>query len=212
VSDRDRDHVTEALLSDSTYERLRFSRPGFFKQPIPAKLRWQSALLVALALILPAMAAFPLEVRPFLPDGGVAFGSPRIVLLGLVAGVAVFLGGVALTVVGLLRVRLGPRMTERAANRLLNVEEVASLLGIGTGGIGVALTLAYVSLGLIGARAVTTYVETMGQNPFAHSGIEAVSVSSVATLAFVGSVALLVASQYLHLEFALKTDEYEFRL
>jgi hypothetical protein len=203
------DRVTEALLSGSAYERLRVERPGFFKQPIPRKLKFVSTLLVGVALVLPMMAAFPFEAKALLPEGGAAFGSPKIILLALVAGVVVFLGGVVLTAVGLVRVRLEPVMTEEQADTLLNLEEVASLLGIGTGGIGVVLTLAYVGLGLAGAKAVRAYVDTVGKDPFAPSGVEAVSVSTVATLAFVGSVALLVASQYLGLVFQLRFERYE---
>jgi hypothetical protein len=47
----------------------------------------------------------------------------------------------------------------------------------------------------------------MGLSPFAPSGVEPVTVGGVATLAFVGSVALLVASQALHMEIRLRLGE-----
>jgi hypothetical protein len=200
------DPVANALLGDSTYERLRRLRYTPLSQPIPTKLVWQSGLLLLLALMLPVMAAFPAEVRAML--GGTAVSSsPKVLLLGLVGGLVVFGGGVALTVVGFLRVHLEPRMTETLAHRLLGMEDVASLLGIGTGGIAIVLTMAYVLMGYVGVRAVEWYVDTMGLSPFAPSGIEPITVGGVATLAFVGSVALLVASQALHMEIRLNLGE-----
>lgn len=210
MRDRDendiQDPVANALLGDSTYERLRQTRYSPFSQTIPTKLVVQSGLLFLLALMLPVMAAFPAEVRTML--GGTAVSSsPKVLILGLVGGVAVFAGGVALTVVGFLRVHLEPRMTERLANHLLSMEDVASLLGIGTGGIAILLTMAYVLMGYVSVRAVEWYIETMGLSPFASSGIGSVTVGDVATLAFVGSVALLVASQALHMEIRLRLGE-----
>ena len=210
MRDRDDDEIQDpianALLGDSTYERLRQMRYSPFGQPIPTKLVWQSGLLFLLALMLPVMAAFPAEVRTMLGDTVVS-SSPKVLVLGLVGGIVVFLGGLALSVVGFLRVHLEPRMTERLANRLLSLEDVASLLGIGTGGLAILLTMAYVLMGYVSVRAVEWYVDTMGISPFASSGIEPGTVGGVATLAFVGSVALLVVSQALHMEFRLHLGE-----
>jgi len=210
MRDRDDDEIQDpianALLGDSTYERLRQMRYSPFGQPIPTKLVWQSGLLFLLALMLPVMAAFPAEVRTMLGDTVVS-SSPKVLVLGLVGGIVVFLGGLALSVVGFLRVHLEPRMTERLANRLLSLEDVASLLGIGTGGLAILLTMAYVLMGYVSVRAVQWYIDTLGLSPFAPSGVELISVGSVATLAFVGSVALLVVSQALHMEFRLHLGE-----
>ena len=210
MTDRDEDDiqdpVADALLSDSTYERLRQTRYSPFGQPIPTKIVYQSGLLFLLALMLPVMAAFPAEVRAML--GGTAVSaSPKVLILGLVGGIVVFGGGLALTAIGVLRVHLESRMTEQLAHRLLGLEDVASLLGIGTGGLAILLTMAYVLMGYVGVRAVEWYIDTMGLSPFAPSGVEPVTVGGVATLAFVGSVALLVASQALHLEFRLRLGE-----
>jgi hypothetical protein len=84
---------------------------------------------------------------------------------------------------------------------------VASLLGIGTGGVGVLLTLVFTAIGFGGSEAVATYVRTMGTSPFATTGVEWLSVSSIATFAFVGSVALFTFSQMIHLEFYLRVDD-----
>jgi hypothetical protein len=140
--------------------------------------------------------------------GGTAVSaSPKVLILGLVGGIVVFGGGLVLTVIGFLRVRLESRMTEELAHRLLGMEDVASLLGIGTGGLAILLTMAYVLMGYVGIRAVEWYIDTMGLSPFAPSGVEPVTVGGVATLAFVGSVALLVASQALHMEIRLRLGE-----
>jgi len=210
MRDRDendiQDPVADALLGDSTYERLRQTRYSPFGQPIPTKIVYQSGLLFLLALMLPVMAAFPAEVRAML--GGTAVSaSPKVLILGLVGGIVVFGGGLALTAIGFLRVRLESRMTEELAHRLLGLEDVASLLGIGTGGLAILLTMAYVLMGYVGIRAVEWYIDTMGLSPFAPSGVEPVTVGGVATLAFVGSVALLVASQALHMEIRLRLGE-----
>jgi hypothetical protein len=204
--DEPADRVADALLGESTYERLRFRRQGFFRQPIPVKLRIQSSLLFGLAAVLPLMAAFPASVRETL-DGSVVQASPKVIVLGLIGGVVVFLGGIALAGVALARLRLGDRMTEYRAETLLSVEEVSSLLGIGTGGIAILLTLGYVVLGHGGQRAIETYIRTMGRSPFAASGVD-VSVATVATSAFVGAVALFVLAQGLHLELTLRLDDY----
>jgi hypothetical protein len=195
------DPVTKALLGESTYERLRATRFGMFKQPIHRKLRWQSVLLFGLALLLPLMATFPADIRS--PLSGAA---PKVAVLGLVGGMVVFLGGLTLTGLGVVRVRLEPTMTEWQADTLLNLEEVASLLGIGTGGLGILLTLAFTSIGFGGSEAVSAYVRTMGTSPFATTGVEWLSVSSIATFAFVGSVALFTFSQFLGLELYLRVD------
>jgi hypothetical protein len=210
MRDRDEDDiqdpVADALLGDSTYERLRQTRYSPFGQPIPTKIVYQSGLLFLLALMLPVMAAFPAEVRAML-GGAAVSASPKVLILGLVGGIVVFGGGLALTAIGFLRVRLESRMTEQLAHRLLGLEDVASLLGIGTGGLAILLTMAYVLMGYVGIRAVEWYIDTMGLSPFAPSGVEPVTVGGVATLAFVGSVALLVASQALHMEIRLRLGE-----
>ena len=130
-----------------------------------------------------------------------------VVVLGLVGGTVVLLGGVTLAAVGLLRVRLEPTMTEWQADTLLNLEEVASLLGIGTGGIGILLTLAFTAIGFGGSEAVGAYVQTMGTSPFATAGVPWLSVSSVAAFAFVGGVALFTLGQFVRIELYLRVED-----
>jgi hypothetical protein len=199
------DRVMDALLHGSPYERLRLSREGFFKQPIPQKLRAQSALLFALAAVLPIMAALPVDVRETLAAESVTSASPKVILLGLIGGVVVFVCGIGLATLAAARLRLEGRMTEERAHTLLSLEEVASLLGLGTGGIAILLTLGYVLLGHGGMEAVETYIRLAGRSPYAASGVD-VSVAAVATSAFVGAVALSILAQAIHLQFRLRLD------
>jgi len=198
------DHVAEALLNGSAYERLRFRRQGFFRQPIPQKLRAQSGLLFALAAVLPLMAAFPGDVREAL-GSQVPTASPKVIVLGLIGGVVVFVCGLGLATLAAARLRLDGEMTEERAHTLLSLEEVASLLGLGTGGIAIVLTLGYALLGHGGMRAVETYIRLAGKSPYAASGVN-VTVAEVATSAFVGGVALYVLAQAIHLQFRLRLD------
>lgn len=208
MSERDDidDPFANAVLIDSPYERIRQLRYSPFDQSIPRKLVLQSGLLFLLALMLPMMATFPAKARALL-DGTVVSASPNVLVLGGVGGAVVFLTGLTLTGLGFLRVRLEPRMTEALAHRLLGLEDIASLLGIGTGGLAILLTMAYVLLGYVGSRAVEWYVEATGLSPFGPSGIEPLSVGVVATFAFLGSVTLLVASHALRTELRLRLGE-----
>lgn len=198
------DPVADALVDGSVYERLRITRVGSFKQPIPTKLRWKSALLFALALTLPLFAVMPADVRGLLPAGDPLAGSPKIIVLGLFGGAATFFAGLCLLAVVYLRVRGADSMTEHRAETLLSLEEMASLVGFVTGAPAIAITLGFVLLGLGGGAVLETYVRVTGRNPFA--GTHTVSVSLVATLSFAGSVVLFVASQLADQTLALGFD------
>ena len=54
------DPIADALLGESTYERLRVERYALIKRRIPQKLVYQSGLLLALALIVPIASNRPL--------------------------------------------------------------------------------------------------------------------------------------------------------
>lgn len=197
------DQVTEALTDGSVYERLRFERYSVFKQSIPRKLHFKSALLFGLAAVLPVMAALPAEVRAALPAESVAAASPRIILLGIVGGVTVFVCSLGLATLAAARLRLEGRMTEAQAETLLSLEEVASLIGLIIGGSSILLTLSYVLLGYVGADAIEAYVQTVGRDPFVASGA-GIPVVTVAASAFVGGVALFVLAQAIDLQFRLR--------
>ncbi|MFB6178455.1 MAG: hypothetical protein ABEI77_01870 [Halorientalis sp.] len=192
----DDDHITDAILSGSAYERLRVQRPTYFTQPIPSKLTAQSVLLAGLALLLPLYLLFPATVAEYLPATDPALASPKDLLLGLVgAGVELF-AAVLLVGTALVRIRWYP-LSESRARTVLNVEDFASYLGFGTGGMAIAITMAYFVLGLAGGRAIAGYVTAMdGINPFVDSGL-GLSVVELAGLSFVGCLCLLVVGQYL---------------
>ncbi len=195
------DPISGALLGDSAYDRLQVRRQGVFPQPVHTKLRWQSGLLFSLALVLPMMAALPAEVRPLLPEDGAATATaPMVVWPGLVGGTIVLLAGVTLIGLGLARVQLEPRMSDAQAAALLNMEEVASLFGFATGGLGILLTLVLTAVGLGGVEAIGLYEQSTGGSPFAPGGVAWLSVNHVAIFGFVGSVGLFTASQYIRME------------
>lgn len=197
------DHVTDALMGGSAYERLRFERYSVFKQSIPQKMHFQSALLFGLAAVLPVMAALPADVREALNANEVAAASPRVILLGLLGGALVFVCGIGLATLGFVRLKLGSSITESQAETMLNLEEVASLLSLIIGGISIVLTICYALMAHGGMGTIQAYVRTVGRDPYVASGFD-VSVVAVAASAFVGGVALFVLAQAIHLQFRLK--------
>jgi len=192
----DDDRITNALLGDSAYERLRLQRRTYFSQSIPTKLTWQSLLLAGLALLLPLYALFPETVGAYVPGTDPVTASPKVLVLGLIgAGVELFTAAL-LVGAGLYRIRRHP-LSEGQARIVLNVEDFASYLGFGTGGLAIGITVVYFLLGVAGGGAVESYVRAMnGVNPFAASGI-GLSVAELATFAFVGCVVLMTFRLYL---------------
>jgi len=192
----DDDRITDAVLSGSAYERLRLQRPTYFGQSVPRKLTAQSVLLAGVALLAPLYLLFPTTVAKYLPTTDPVVASPKVIVLGLVgAGIELF---AATLLVGatLFRLRHYP-LSEPQARTVLNVEDFASYLGFGTGGMAIAITLCYFALGLAGGEAIAGYVATMdGINPFVDSGL-GLSVAEVAGLSFAGCLGLLCAGRYL---------------
>ena len=192
----DDDRITDAILSGSAYERLRLQRPTYFTQPVPTKLTWQSVLLAGLALLAPVYLLFPTTVAKYLPATSPTLASPKVIVLGLVgAGIELF-AAVLLVGATLFRIRHYP-LSEPQARTVLNVEDFASYVGFGTGGMAIAITMCYFALGLAGGDAIASYVTTMdGINPFVDSGL-GLSVAELAGASFVGCLGLLLAGQYL---------------
>lgn len=185
------DPVASALVGDSVYERLRYQRRWLFTQSIGRKLRWQSIELFLLAAGVPLLFGYPgglasaLEVDPLAP-------APNIAILGLIGGAITFFAGLGLVGVALGRQRLEP-MDEETATSVLALEEVASLVGLVTGGTTIAVTLLFVVLGITDAAAMEAYVATLGQDPFADTTVD-IPVVLVAGLAFAGGVTLYTAA------------------
>ncbi|SEO69151.1 hypothetical protein SAMN04487948_104200 [Halogranum amylolyticum] len=187
------DPIADAILGGSTYERLRLQRFSFFKQPVPRKLAWQSGLLFVLALVLPLAAGYPAETKALFASHSPTAASPKMLLLGLVGGGIELGTASALVAVTVRRLQLEPDLTEDAARRLLNVEDVATLVGVVTGGFAVLLTLAFFVLGYAGPEAVAAFVESGGTSPFAPSGV-GVSVTTLAVAALCGSLVVFASS------------------
>jgi len=195
------DHITSAILSGSTYERVRYERHSVLRQTVPRTLTLQSALLGWLAILLPMYGLFPESVAGFLPAVDPAVASPKVLLLGAVGGLLQVLGATLLVGAAVYRVRLAP-LTEAQAHTALDVEDFARCVGPGTGGLAILLTVCLFAVGLGGESAVSAYVATAGANPFVDSGF-GLPVATVSLVAFGASVAVLYAGSYLSVILAL---------
>lgn len=186
----DDDAITQAVLSDSAYEQLRYRRETFFSGSIPQKLTWQGLLLGGLALLLPLYALFPSTVVGYVPSVDPTLASPKVVLLGLVgAGIELFAAGL-LVGAAVYRIHNHP-LSRDQATMVLDVEDFSAYVGFAAGGMAIGLTLLYFLIGLSGGQAIENYVQAMdGANPFTASGV-GLSVGELAVLAFVGCIVLL---------------------
>ena len=189
------DHITSAILSGSTYEQVRYQRHSFLRQSVPRTLMLQSALLGLLVVLLPMYGLFPTSVAGFLPTTDPAAASPKVLLLGIFGGLLELFGATLLAGSALYRVR-SASLTEAQAHRVLDVEDFARYVGLGTGGLAILLTLAVFAVGLGGDAAVSSYVEVAGANPFVDSGL-GLPVVAVSLTAFVASIAVFYAGGYL---------------
>ncbi|MCU4802227.1 hypothetical protein OB920_17770 [Halobacteria archaeon HArc-gm2] len=122
------------------YERMREGRRTHFAQPLADKLRVEGALLVAMA----AALALALGVS----GGAAGTASTRLLTLGTAGGALVAAGATVHAAVGTCRLQCEP-LTERQALALVTVEDAASYLGIATGGLVVAATVAAALVGLV---------------------------------------------------------------
>lgn len=189
------DEVAEALLSGSHYERLRLQRVSFFTQPIERKLLYHVVMLGAVACLPVVYALFPATTAAYLPSTSPATASPKVVLLALV-GTLIQVGSASMLVgAALYRLRHEP-LTEDQARSLLDVESFASHVGLGTGGLAIAATLALFALGLAGPDAMADYIAVNGTNPFAATGT-GLTVTAVAVCAFAAAVLLFLTRQYI---------------
>lgn len=195
------DELTEALLSDSHYERLRLQRVSFFNQPIERKLLYQVGMLGAIAALPIVYALFPAATAEYLPTTSPMTASPNVILLALL-GMVIQVGTASMLVAATLyRLRHEP-VTEDQAVSILNVEGFASHVGLGTGGLTVVITMAFFALGLAGPDAMAGYIELNGVNPFAATGT-GLTVNTVAFAAFAAAVALFFCRQYIAFRLAV---------
>jgi hypothetical protein len=189
------DRIANDICSDSPYRRQRATRLSQFGQPLPRTLAWQSGLLAGLALVLPLAVFFDPGTSPSLPNVAPAAASPKVLLLGVLGGTVEAGSALALVALGAYRARASP-LSEATAARVVDLEDVASAVGLVTGGLAIALTLAYFLLGALGGDLLASAVAVGGANPFADSGL-ALTVTHVAVAAVLASAALLVARQAL---------------
>jgi hypothetical protein len=204
------DEIADALLSGTTYERVRYERHSYFRQTVPRTLALQSAFLGLLALVLPMYGLYPDGTAQFLPTTDPAVASPKVLLMGAFGGLFQLLGAVLLVGAVFYRVSRTP-LTEEQAHAVLNVEDFARYVALGTGGLAILVTVLLFALGLGGAGSIQAYVETMGRNPFVTSGL-GIPVSTVSLLGFVASIVVFYAGRYLAVTIALsrlrqRTDE-----
>ncbi|MFC7078639.1 hypothetical protein [Haloarcula halophila] len=195
------DRITTALLSDSAYERVRYERHSYFRQTVPRTLALQSASLGMLALVLPMYGLYPTSATQFLPAIDPVVASPKVLLMGVFGGLFQLIGAVLLVGSVFYRVSKAP-LTEEQAHSVLNVEDFARYVALGTGGVAILVATLLFAIGLGGASAIESYVAVMGRNPFAASGL-GISVSTVSLLAFVSSVVVFYAGRFLAVEIAL---------
>lgn len=191
VRDGVEDPIADAVLSGSTYQRLRVRRPSLFSQPVPQRLGWQAATLGALALVAPLWMTAPDQVRA----AAGAAASPTVLVVGLFAVATQVLGAAGHVATALVRLR-AEELDERTARRLLAAEDASSLVGLATGGFATAVTVGYFALGRLDPETVAAVVESGGGNPFSPSGL-GVSVPAVAGAALAAAALCIAASHAL---------------
>lgn len=193
------DPITDAVLGESAYDRLRALRFGVFKQAIHRKLAWQSYLLLALAALLPVAAALPNSTRMEYLTGELALASPKLAVLGFAGAILLVFTGLGHAGVAVRRLAREPNISEFEAEQLLAAENVCSTLGLGTATLAVAITYAGFAIGFGGASAVASYVDVMGADPFAASNVP-LSLGTIAVVSLVGAVVLQLLSAFVFVE------------
>jgi hypothetical protein len=193
------DPITDAVLGESTYDRLRALRFGVFKQAIHRKLAWQSYLLLSLAALLPIAAALPDSTRMQYLTGELALASPKLAVLGFAGALLLVLTGLGHAGVAVRRLAREPNISEFEAEQLLAAENVCSTLGLGTATLAVVITHAGFALGFGGASAVATYIDVMGADPFAASNLP-LSLGTIMVVSLLGAVVLQLLSAFVFVE------------
>lgn len=190
------DPIADALLGESTYERLRAQRYALINHRTPRKLRWQSGLLLTLALIVPIVATYPSTVQAAFPGSDPLWSSPLVLWFGVYAGGIELGSAICLVTIALVRRQSEPQLSESRARTLLNVEDVASMFGLATGGFAIVLTVGFFLLGHAGVETFEAVIESAPRNPYRETGVP-VPVVLVGTAAAISSCFIYTASQYL---------------
>ncbi|WP_076609202.1 hypothetical protein [Natronorubrum thiooxidans] len=190
------DPIADALLGESTYERLRVKRYALIKRRIPQKLVYQSGLLLVLALVVPIAATYPSSVRAAFPGGEPLWASPLVLWVGVCAGGIQLATASCLVAVSVVRRSREPQLSEATAHTLLNVEDVASMFGLATGGFAILLTVGFFLLGHAGGETFQSVITAAPQNPYKQTAVS-VPVIAVGTAAAIGSAVVYLCSLYL---------------
>lgn len=186
------DPVATAVLSESSYERLRVRRHSLFSQSIPRKLAFQGTICLALALVFPIAMTLPASTQALFANGDPLTASPKILLLGAYAGALELVAAAGLCYVAYRRVRQCDSFSEREAHHLLTVEDVASMVSLVTGAVAVAVVDGFFLIGHDGGL-LAAFLGAGGGNPYAGTPIP-VTVTGIAVTAAVLGVALFALS------------------
>ncbi|WP_049888308.1 hypothetical protein [Natrinema sp. J7-2] len=190
------DPIADALLGESTYERLRVERYAVIKRRIPQKLVYQSGLLLVLALVVPIVATYPSSVQATFPGGAPLWSSPLVLWVGVYAGSIEVGTATCLVAVAIARRRYEPSLSESQVHTLLNLEDVASMFGLATGGFAILITVGFFLLGHAGVETVTAIVESAPRDPYGRTGVP-VPVIAVGAAAAISSCVVYAAGRYL---------------
>lgn len=193
-TDRFEDPISQAIVDGSPYERLRARRHSLFSGSIPTKLRLQGFVLATLTAAVPLLATATATT-----EGGsvpaALLASPKLTLLGVFAVGVETVAAAGLLGIGAVRLR-AEALDERTANRLLNVEDMASMLGLGTGTLAVGLVVLFGVVGLLAPDALSLIQPSRSGGAFSASGT-GVPLAVVAVVASALSVVTVVAGHAL---------------
>lgn len=190
------DPIADALLGESTYERLKVERYALIERRIPQKLVYQSGLLFALALVVPIAATYPPSVQAAFPGGNPLWSSPLVLWVGVSAGGIQLVTATCLVAVAIARRRYEPRLSESQVHALLNIEDVASMFGLATGGFAILITVGFFLLGHAGVDTFTAVVESASHDPYGQTDVS-VPLITVGVAAAISSCAVYAAGRYL---------------
>lgn len=194
TSDGLEDQISRAIVDGTPYEQLRARRYSLFSGSIPTKLRRQGGVLITLTATVPILAAATATTE----GGGTwaaLFASPKLALLGLFAVGVETLAATVLFAIAALRLR-HEILDERTAHRLLNLEDMASMMGLGTGGLAVGLLVCYAVVGVLAPDALVGLQPAHSGGPFSTSGT-GVPLAAVAAVASVLAVVTVVGGTLL---------------
>ncbi|MEF8883297.1 MAG: hypothetical protein V5A34_12325 [Halapricum sp.] len=189
------DPITDAVLSESAYERIRYTE-GIITQPVLRTLTFQAGLLALLASILPLYAFYPSSVSEHVPTLDPFLAAPKLLFLGLVGWVTEVSAALLLAGLWYYRQRRVP-LTEAQARTVFDVEQIAAGLSIVTGGLAIVVTVGLVAIGVFGEATMATYLGSIaGDDVFAQTAT-GISVGHLSMLSGLGCLVVLAIRGHL---------------